>query len=45
MTTPTIQMLPVSRGPYRLHAELVPAPGHYVQVDQPHRVADLIMAA
>ncbi|MGN6176598.1 MAG: alpha/beta fold hydrolase, partial [Streptosporangiaceae bacterium] len=27
MTTPTTQTLPVSRGPYRLHAELVPGPG------------------
>jgi haloalkane dehalogenase len=27
MTAPTAQTLPVSRGPYRLHAELVPGPG------------------
>jgi haloalkane dehalogenase len=27
MTTPTSEPLPVSRGPYRLHAEMVPGPG------------------
>jgi pimeloyl-ACP methyl ester carboxylesterase len=27
MTTPTTQPLPVSRGPYGLHAEMVPGPG------------------
>jgi pimeloyl-ACP methyl ester carboxylesterase len=27
MTAPTAQTLPVSRGPYRLHAELAPGPG------------------
>jgi len=27
MTAPTAQTLPVSRGPHRLHAELVPGPG------------------